>query len=69
MLPLEMSLDFEEEVVLGLVGYHVWCPSVTVGFPSFVLPFDSTEANFGGGFTDVLEVLFFVVGKNQFNLA
>ena len=32
-------------------------PSVTVGFPWFVLPFDSTKANFGGGFADVLEVL------------
>ena len=32
-------------------------PSVTVGFPWFVFPFDSTKADFGGGFADVLEVL------------
>ena len=32
-------------------------PSVTVGFPWFVFPLDSTKANFGGGFADVLEVL------------
>ena len=37
-------------------------PSVTVGFPWFVFPFDSTQANFGGGFADVLEILARCVG-------
>ena len=35
----------------------MWCLAITVGFSPFVLPFDSTEANFGGGFADLLEVL------------
>ena len=30
---------------------------VSSRFPSFVLPFDSAEAELGGGFTDVLEIL------------
>ena len=61
----------------------MWCPAITVGFPPFVLPFDSAEADFGGGFADLLEVLarcvrgeveasvtwVGVFGKNRFNLA
>jgi hypothetical protein len=40
-----------------LVGQHMWGPAVSVGLPSFVFPFDATKANFGGGVTDLLEVL------------
>ena len=42
---------------MRLVGQHMWGPAVSVGLPSFVFPFDATKANFGGGFTDLLEVL------------
>ena len=44
-------------MVVRLVGQHMWGPAVSVELPSFVFPFDATEANFGGGFTDLLEVL------------
>jgi hypothetical protein len=37
---------------VGLVGQHERGPAVSVG-----LPFDASEANFGGGFTDVLQIL------------
>ena len=30
VLAKEMALDLEEEVVLGLVGEHVWCPAVAI---------------------------------------
>ena len=48
---------FEEEVVVCLVGQHMWGPTVPVGLSSFVFPFDDAEANFCGGFADLLEVL------------
>ena len=51
-----MALDFEEEVVLCLVGYHVGGPFVSVGFPSFIFPCDATEANRCGALADVLKV-------------
>ena len=44
-------------MVVRLVGQHMWGPAVSVGLPSFVFPFDAAEANFGGGFADLLEVL------------
>ena len=45
MLAQKMSLDFEEEVVVRLVGYHVRGPSIPVRFPSFIFPFYAPEAN------------------------
>ena len=33
------------------------CPAISIGFLSFVFPFDATKPNFRGGFTDLLEVL------------
>ena len=30
VLAKEMALDLEEEVVMGLVGEHVWCPAIAV---------------------------------------
>ena len=56
MLSKEVPLDFEEEVILSLVCEHEWGPSIAVGFPPLVLPFDSSEANCGGGFADLLQV-------------
>ena len=56
MLAQKMSLDFEEEVVLHLVGYHVRGPSVPVRFPSFIFPFYAPEANSCGCLTDVLKI-------------
>ena len=51
-----MTLDFEEEVVLRLVGYHVRGPSVPVRFLSFIFPFYAPEANSCGCLTDVLKI-------------
>ena len=45
MLAQKMSLDFEEEVVLRLIGYHVRGPSIPVRLPSFILPFYAPEAD------------------------
>ena len=56
MLAQKMSLNFEEEVVVRLIGYHVGGPSISVGFPSFILPFYTTEANGSRCLTDVLKV-------------
>ena len=56
MLTQEMSLNFEEEVVVRLVGYHVGGPSISVGFPSFILPFYTTETNGSRRLTDMLKV-------------
>ena len=57
MLTEKVVLYFKEEVVLRLVGQHMWGPAVPVGFPSFVFPFDFAKSNLGGGFADLLEVL------------
>ena len=56
MLAQEMSLNFEEEVVVRLIGYHVGGPSISVGFPSFILPFYTTETNGSRRLTDMLKV-------------
>ena len=56
MLAQEMSLNFEEEVVVRLVGYHVRGPSIPVRFPSFIFPFYAPEANGCRCLTDVLKV-------------
>ena len=56
MLAQKMSLDFEEEVVLRLVGYHVRGPSVPVRFLSFVFPFYAPKANSCGCLTDILKI-------------
>ena len=56
MLAQEMSLNFEEEVVVRLIGYHVGGPSIPVRFPSFIFPFYTPEANGGRCLTDVLKV-------------
>ena len=61
MLAEKVALYFEEEVVVRLVGQHMWRPTVPVGLPSFVFPFefsfDAAAANFCGGFADLLEIL------------
>ena len=57
MLSEEMSLDIEKEVIVGLVGNHERGPAVTVGLPPLMLPFDAAEADSGGGFTDLLQIL------------
>ena len=56
MLAQKMSLNFEEEVVVRLIGYHVGGPSISVGFPSFILPFYTPEANGSRCLTDMLKV-------------
>ena len=56
MLAQKMSLDFEEEVVLRLIGYHVRGPSIPVRFPSFIFPFYAPEANSCRCLTDVLKI-------------
>ena len=56
MLAQKMSLDFEEEVVLRLIGYHVWGPSIPVGIPSFIFPLDAPEAYSSGGLAEILKV-------------
>ena len=56
MLAQKMSLNFEEEVVVRLIGYHVGGPSISVGFPSFIFPFYAPEANGSRCLTDMLKV-------------
>ena len=56
MLVQKMSLNFEEEVVVRLVGYHVRGPSIPVRFPSFIFLFYAPEANGCRCLTDVLKV-------------
>ena len=56
MLAQKMLLNFEEEVVVRLVGYHVRGPSIPVRFPSFIFPFYAPEANGCRCLTDVLKV-------------
>ena len=57
MLAEKVALYFKKEVVVRLVGQHMWGPTVPVGLPSFVFPFVATEANICGGFADLLEIL------------
>jgi hypothetical protein len=54
VLSEEVSLGFEQEVVMGLDCYHEWGSAVPVGFPLFVLPFNAAKANCRGGFADLL---------------
>ena len=56
MLAQKMSLDFEEEVVLRLIGYHVRGPSISVRLPSFIFPFYAPEADRCGCLADVLKI-------------
>ena len=56
MLAQKMALDFDEEVVLRLIGYHVWGPSIPVRLPSFVFPFYAPKANSCGCLTDILKI-------------
>ena len=56
MLAQKMSLDFEEEVVLRLIGYHVWGPSIPVRLPSFIFLFYAPEADRCGCLADVLKI-------------
>ena len=57
MFDEKVAFYFEEDVVVCLVGQHMWGPAVPVGLPTFVFPIYAAEANFGGGFADLLEVL------------
>ena len=54
MLSQKVSLDFDQEVVVGLVRKHERGPAIAVGLPPLVLPLDASEANCSGGFTDLL---------------
>ena len=54
VLSKKVSLDFEQEVVVGLVSEHEWGPAVPVGFSFLVLPFDAAKAYCRGGFADLL---------------
>ena len=54
MLAQEVSLDFDQEVVVRLVRLHEWGPAVAVGLPLLILPFDASQTNCSGGFTDLL---------------
>ena len=56
MLAEKMTLNFEKEVVVRLIGYHVWGPSIPVRFPSFIFPFYAPEANGCRCLDDVLKV-------------
>ena len=56
MLAEKMTLNFEKEVVVRLIGYHVWGPSIPVRFPSFVFPFYAPKANRCRRLADVLKV-------------
>jgi hypothetical protein len=56
VLSEEVSLDFEQEVVVCLVGEHERGPAITVELLLFVLPIDATKANFCIGFADLLQV-------------
>ena len=56
MLAQKMSLDFEEEVVLRLVGYHEMGPSIPVRFPLFIFPLDAPEADSCGCLADMLKI-------------
>ena len=56
VLSKEVPLDFEQEVILGLVCEHEWGPAIAVGLPPLVFPFDASKADCGGGFTDLLQV-------------
>ena len=55
MLAQKVALDFEEEVVLRLVGYHVRGPSIPVRFPSFIFPLYAPKANSCGCLADILK--------------
>ena len=52
VLAEKVDLDADLEVVVGLVGDHVWRLGVSVGASSFVFPFDVAQADFCGHFTD-----------------
>ena len=56
MLAQKMSLDFEEEVVLRLIGYHVRGPSISVRFPSFIFPCYAPKADSCGCLADMLKI-------------
>ena len=56
MLAQKMSLDFEKDAVLRLVGCHVRGPSIPIRFPSFIFPFYAPEANSCRCLTDVLKI-------------
>ena len=43
-------------MILRLVGYHMWGPSIPVRLPSFVFPFYAPKANCCGRLADVLKV-------------
>ena len=49
-------MDFEQEVIVGLVCEHERGPAIAVGLPPLIFPFDASKANCGGGFTDLLQV-------------
>ena len=56
MLAQKMSLDFEEEVVLPLVGYHVRGTSIPVRFLSFIFPLYAPKADSCGCLADMLKI-------------
>jgi hypothetical protein len=52
----EVSLNLEQEVVVGLVGKHERGLAVLVGLPLLTVLFDATKANFGRCSDDLLQV-------------
>ena len=56
MLAEKMTFNFEKEVVLRLIGYHVRGPSIPVRFPSFIFPLYAPEADSCGCLADMLKI-------------
>ena len=54
MLSEKMPLEFDQEVVVGLVCEHERGPAIAVGLPPLELPFDAFKADCSGGFADLL---------------
>ena len=54
MFSEKVPLEFDQEVVVGLVRKHERGPAITVELPPLVLPFDASKADCSGGFADLL---------------
>ena len=54
MLSEKVSLEFDQEVLVGLVREHERGPAIAVGLPPLVLPLDASKADCSGCFADLL---------------
>ena len=54
MLSEKVSLEFDQEVVVGLVREHERGPAIAVGLQPLVLPLDASKADCSGFFADLL---------------